>query len=89
MLYCNFNCCALVLDCTAEGSDRGRCARDPERDEVVRESRDGEAGDPDVVGRRCVEAAAAGRRRARAGRGVLVRRRLPQSPQATHLGTST
>lgn len=49
-----------------------------ERDEVVRESRHGEARDPDVVDGRRLQPAAAGRRRPCPRRVVLVRHRVPQ-----------
>ncbi|KAL5650464.1 hypothetical protein ACJX0J_041273, partial [Zea mays] len=72
-----------------ERADRAVRPRHAERDAVVREGRDGAARDPDLVGGRSLHQAgpaATARRRARAGRGVLVRRRVPQSQQATNLG---
>uniref|UniRef100_M8BSZ2 Leucoanthocyanidin reductase n=1 Tax=Aegilops tauschii TaxID=37682 RepID=M8BSZ2_AEGTA len=54
----------------AEGYDPSRRPRNLERDEVVRESRNGEASDPDVVGF-CGLHEAAARRRSCARRGLL------------------
>jgi hypothetical protein len=69
-------------------NDRAGRQGNSERDAVVREGAHGEARGPDLVGGRGHHQAAAARRRARAGRGVLVRRRVPQSPQACRpLGT--
>jgi hypothetical protein len=76
----------------AERADRAVRPRHAERDAVVREGRDGAARDPDLVGGRSLHQAgpaATARRRARAGRGVLVRRRVPQSQQATNLGPAS
>uniref|UniRef100_M8CE01 Leucoanthocyanidin reductase n=1 Tax=Aegilops tauschii TaxID=37682 RepID=M8CE01_AEGTA len=53
-----------------EGYDRSRRPRDSQRDEVVRESRDGETGGPDVFGCRGVQEAVA-RWRPCAGRGLM------------------
>uniref|UniRef100_A0A0E0DIR4 NAD-dependent epimerase/dehydratase domain-containing protein n=1 Tax=Oryza meridionalis TaxID=40149 RepID=A0A0E0DIR4_9ORYZ len=55
-----------------ERTGRSRCARNPERDEVVRESRHGEARDPDIVGGGRLPAAAARRRRPCPGPGRVV-----------------
>jgi hypothetical protein len=69
-------------------NDRAGRQGNSERDGVVREGAHGEARGPDLVGGRGHHQAAATRRRARAGRGVMVRRRVPQSPQACRpLGT--
>jgi hypothetical protein len=70
---------------TAEGRDRTGGARDPERDEVVRQGGDGEARRPDVVVGCCLPPATA-RRRPCPRRGILVRRRVPQSQQERCLG---
>ena len=72
-------------------TDRACCPRKPERHEVVRESRDGEARVPDLVGGRggAQRQVAARRRRwqpCRPGRGDLARRRVPQSQQAGDMG---
>ena len=53
-------------------ADRASCPGNLERDEVVRQGRDAEARDPDLVGGRDHQEAGAARRRACAGRGVLV-----------------
>lgn len=60
-----------------ERTGGSRCTRHSERDEVVRESRHGEARDPHIVGARRLRQAAA-RRRPCPRRVVMVRRRLPQ-----------
>ena len=71
----------------AERADRAGRPRNAERNEVVREGRDGAASDPDLVGGRSHQAGPARRRAwACAGRGLMVRRRVPQSQQATNLG---
>lgn len=68
-----------------ERTGGSRCTRHSERDEVVRESRHGEARDPHIVGARRLRQAAA-RRRPCPGRGFLVRRRVPDEREATSLG---
>jgi hypothetical protein len=70
----------------AERRDRAGHARDPERDEVVRESGHGEARGPDIVGGSGLQPAAA-RRRPCLGRGVMVRRGVPQIQKERCLGT--
>jgi hypothetical protein len=72
----------------AERSDRARRQGNSERDEIVREGRDGEARDPDLVSGLGRQEAAA-RRGACPGRGVLVRRRVPHRHQVWPLGTYT
>ncbi|XP_062184270.1 uncharacterized protein LOC133888142 isoform X3 [Phragmites australis] len=68
----------------SRATDRASCPRNPQRDEGVRESEDGEARDPDLVGGLSLQKAAA-RRRPCTGRGLLVRRRVPHSQQDTDL----
>ncbi|KAL5650466.1 hypothetical protein ACJX0J_041275, partial [Zea mays] len=68
-------------------ADGARRPRHSERDEVVRQVRHGEARGPDLVdGRRLQQAAGKRRARARAGRGVLVRHRLPHRQKDWPLG---
>ena len=69
----------------AEGAGRGRRPWNSERHEVVRESRDCEARGPNLFGGRGRHQAV-GRRRARAGRGLLVRRRVHHGQQVSLLG---
>jgi hypothetical protein len=76
----------------SERADRAVRPRHAEHDAIVREGRDGAARDPDLVGGRSLHQAgpaATARRRACAGRGILVRRRVPQGQQATDLGPLT
>ncbi|PVH35896.1 hypothetical protein PAHAL_7G302000 [Panicum hallii] len=69
-----------------ERADRACGPGNAERDEVVREDRDGEARGPDLVGGCSLHQAVAAGRRARPGRGVLVRRRVPQGREVADLG---
>jgi hypothetical protein len=70
----------------SERADRACGPGNAERDEVVREDRDGEARGPDLVGGCSLHQAVAAGRRARPGRGVLVRRRVPQGREVADLG---
>ena len=69
-----------------ERADRACRPGNAERAEVVREGRHGEARGPDLVGGRGLHQARAAGRRARPGRGLLVRRRAPQSREADVVG---